>query len=173
MPTPLTSARRWVKNSDDVLHHIAVGWCRLHRVRLPLHMHHAERQTAIRRSLQRLWALRKPRTSFRRPAPHRADSLITLGVLVSTEMIVSQCRASTSTAVTTRSNSSASLTSSGARTGRFSTNIQNVGTFSQHFLGAGEKRIGVDVSIAVQLSAIGKGVWSDVENPHDARTAQV
>ena len=61
----------------------------------------------------------------------------------------------------------------GARTGRLTANIENISTLGQHLLGAGQQHIGIDAPIAVKLPAIRKGVWGNVENTHDARTAKV
>ena len=62
---------------------------------------------------------------------------------------------------------------SGARASRLTANIHNVSTLGQHLLGTRQQRIGVDASVAVELSAIGKRVWGYVENTHDAWTAKI
>ena len=42
-----------VQKCRNILHHIVVGGCRLHRIRLTLHVHHTERQAGICGCLQR------------------------------------------------------------------------------------------------------------------------
>ena len=135
-------------------------------------MHDTERQAAIRRCLQRLRTaetahiIQETRTApcrlrhhAGRARIHRNDRIAVLSKRLHSgdNPVQLLCLAD----------------SSGARTGRLTADIENISTFGQHFLGAGQKHIGIDAPIAVKLSAIGKGVWGNVENTHDARMAKV
>ena len=135
-------------------------------------MHDTERQATIRRCLQRLRTaetahiIQETRTApcrlrhhAGRAGIHRDNCVAVLGKRLH------------------RGNNPVQLLcladSNSARTGRLTADIENISTLGQHLLGASQKHIGIDAPIAVKLSAIGKGVWGNVENTHNARTAKV